>query len=145
MDNKTILDNRWRYTDLKLRDYLKIYKKISSKTQDRIQDIFNSIDFEFIDLNKPISSNQRKKLLRIIDEWKESNLLSGYFGYKANELIKKRYITNQEMLDILLWGAYIKERNQLDEYEQVLFTEIGQDLYRQGIEEIKPTKKKKWS
>jgi len=145
MDNKTILNNRWRYTDMKLRDYLKIYKKISSKTQDNIQDIFNSIDFEYIDLSKPISNNQRKKLLRVIDEWKESNLLNGYFGFKVDELIKKRYITNQEMLDILLWGAYIKERNQLDEYEQVLFTEIGQDLYRQGIEEIKPTKKKKWS
>ena len=51
MDNKTILDNRWCYTDMKLRDYLKIYKKISSKTQDRIQDIFNSIDFEYTDLN----------------------------------------------------------------------------------------------
>lgn len=145
MDNKAILDNRWRYTDLKLRDYLKIYKKISSKTQDNIQDIFNSIDFEYTDLSKPISNNQRKKLLRIIDEWKESNLLNGYFGFKVNELVKKRYITNQEMLDILLWGTYIKERNQLDEYEQLLFTEIGQDLYRQGIEEIKPTKKKKWS
>ena len=145
MDNKTILDNRWCYTDMKLRDYLKIYKKISSKTQDRIQDIFNSIDFEYTDLNKPISSNKKKKLLRIIEEWKESNILNGYFGYMVNELIRKRYITNQEMLDILLWGAYIKERNQLDEYEQVLFTEIGQDLYRQGIEEIKPTKKKKWS
>lgn len=145
MDNKTILDNRWRYTDIKLRDYLKIYKKVSSKTQDNIQDIFNSIDYEYTDLSKPISNNQRKKLLRVIEEWKEANLLNGYFGYKANELIKKRYITNQEMLDILLWGAYIKERNQLDEYEQVLFTEIGQDLYKQGIEEIKPTKKKKWS
>lgn len=145
MDNKAILDNRWRYTDMKLRDYLKIYKKVSSKTQDNIQDIFNSIDFEYNDLSKPISNNQRKKLLRVIDEWEESNLVNGYFGFKVNELIKKRYITNQEMLDILLWGTYIKERNQLDEYEQVLFTEIGQDLYRQGIEEIKPTKKKKWN
>lgn len=145
MDNKTILNNRWRYTDMKLRDYLKIYKKISSKTQDNIQDIFNSIDFEYIDLSKPISNSQRKKLLRIIDEWKESNLLNGYFGFKVNELTKKRYITNQEMLDILLWGAYIKERNQLDEYEEVLFTEIGQELYKQGIDEIQPTKKKKWS
>ena len=100
MDNKTILDNRWCYTDMKLRDYLKIYKKISSKTQDRIQDIFNSIDFEYTDLNKPISSNKKKKLLRIIEEWKESNILNRYFGYMVNELIRKRYITNQEMLDI---------------------------------------------
>ena len=145
MDNKTILDERWRYTDMKLRDYLKIYKKINLRTQDNIQDIFNSIDFEYTDLSKPISNSQRKKLFRIINEWKETNLLSGYFEYKINELIKKRYITNQEMLDILLWGVYVKERNQLDEYEQDLFTEIGQDLYKQGIGEIKPTKEKKWS
>lgn len=41
MDNKTILNNRWNYTDLKLKDYLRIYKKTNLKTQDNIQDIFN--------------------------------------------------------------------------------------------------------
>lgn len=145
MDNKTILNNRWNYTDLKLKDYLRIYKKTNLKTQDNIQDIFNGIDFNYMDLNKPISNNQRKKLSRVVDEWKQLELLKGYFGYKVIEILNKRYITNQEMLSILLWGAFIKERNQLDEYEEVLFTEIGQDLYKQGIDEIKPTKKKKWS
>lgn len=145
MDNKTILNNRWNYTDLKLKDYLRIYKKTNLKTQDNIQDIFNSIDFNYMDLNKPISNNQRKKLFRVVDEWKQLELLKGYFEYKAIEILNKRYITNQEMLSILLWGAFVKERNQLDEYEEVLFTEIGQDLYKQGIDEIKPTKKKKWS
>ena len=145
MDNKTILNNRWNYTDLKLKDYLKIYKKTNLKTQDNIQDIFNSIDFNYMDLNKPISNNQRKKLSRVVDEWKQLELLKGYFEYKVIEILNKRYITNQEMLSILLWGAFVKERNQLDEYEEVLFTEIGQDLYKQGIDEIKPTKKKKWS
>lgn len=145
MDNKTILNNRWNYTDLKLKDYLKIYKKTNLKTQDNIQDIFNGIDFNYMDLNKPISNNQRKKLSRVVDEWKQLELLKGYFEYKVIEILNKRYITNQEMLSILLWGAFVKERNQLDEYEEVLFTEIGQDLYKQGIDEIKPTKKKKWS
>ena len=145
MDNKTILNNRWNYTDLKLKDYLRIYKKTNLKTQDNIQDIFNSIDFNYMDLNKPISNNQRKKLFRVVDEWKQLELLKGYFEYKVIEILNKRYITNQEMLSILLWGAFVKERNQLDEYEEVLFTEIGQDLYKQGIDEIKPTKKKKWS
>lgn len=145
MNNSTILNNRWKYTDKKLKEYLKAYKKISSRTQDNIQDIFNSIDYTFLDLTKPISTSQRKKLLRVIEKWEESNLLTGYFKYKVNELIKKRYITNEEMLDILLWGAYVKERNQLNEYEQVLFTETGQDLYNQGVKEIKPKKKKKWS
>lgn len=145
MDNKTILNNRWNYTDLKLKDYLRIYKKTNLKTQDNIQDIFNGIDFNYMDLNKPISNNQRKKLSRVVDEWKQLELLKGYFEYKVIEILNKRYITNQEMLSILLWGAFVKERNQLDEYEEVLFTEIGQDLYKQGIDEIKPTKKKKWS
>lgn len=145
MDNKTILNNRWNYTDLKLKDYLRIYKKTNLKTRDNIQDIFNGIDFNYMDLNKPISNNQRKKLSRVVDEWKQLELLKGYFEYKVIEILNKRYITNQEMLSILLWGAFVKERNQLDEYEEVLFTEIGQDLYKQGIDEIKPTKKKKWS
>lgn len=145
MDNKTILNNRWNYTDLKLKDYLRIYKKTNLKTQDNIQDIFNGIDFNYMDLNKPISNNQRKKLSRVVDEWKQLELLKGYFEYKVIEILNKRYITNQEMLSILLWGAFVKERNQLDKYEEVLFTEIGQNLYKQGIDEIKPTKKKKWS
>ena len=145
MDNKTILNNRWNYTDLKLKDYLRIYKKTNLKTQDNIQDIFNGIDFNYMDLNKPISNNQRKKLSRVVDEWKQLELLNGYFEYKVIEILNKRYITNQELLSILLWGAFVKERSQLDEYEEVLFTEIGQDLYKQGIDEIKPTKKKKWS
>lgn len=145
MDNKTILNNRWNYTDLKLKDYLRIYKKTNLKTQDNIQDIFNGIDFNYMDLNKPISNNQRKKLSRVVDEWKRLELLKGYFEYKVIEILNKRYITNQEMLSILLWGAFVKERSQLDEYEEDLFTEIGQDLYKQGIDEIKPTKKKKWS
>lgn len=145
MDNKTILNKRWNYTDLKLKDYLRIYKKTNLKTQDNIQDIFNSIDFNYIDLNKPISNNQRKKLSRVVDEWKQLELLKGYFEYKVIEILNKRYITNQEMLNILLWGAFVKERNQLDEYEKVLFTKVGQDLYKQGIDEIKPTKKKKCS
>ena len=145
MDNKTILNNRWNYTDLKLKDYLRIYKKTNLKTQDNIQGIFNGIDFNYMDLNKPISNNQRKKLSRVVDEWKQLELLKGYFEYKVIEILNKRYITNQEMLNILLWGAFVKERNQLDEYEEVLFTEIGQDLYKQGIDEIKPTKRKKWS
>lgn len=145
MDNKTILNNRWNYTDLKLKDYLRIYKKTNLKTQDNIQDIFNGIDFNYMDLNKPISNNQRKKLSRVVDEWKQLELLKGYFEYKVIEILNKRYITNQEMLSILLWGAFVKERSQLDEYEEVLFIEIGQDLYKQGIDEIKPTKKKKWS
>lgn len=145
MNNKLILANRWKYTDRALMEYLKTYKKVCSKTSDKVQDIFNSIDYTYTDLKKPISTAQRNKFLRVIEDWKDNNLLNGYFKYIVETTIKKTYITNEEMLELLLWGAYVQERSQLDEYEQVLFTEVGQDLYTQGIEEIKPKKKKKWS
>lgn len=145
MDNETILNNRWKYTNNKLKEYLKIYKKISLNTQDDIQDIFNSISYSYVDLNKPISTVQRKKLKRVIDKWEEKGLLVGYFGYKVNELMDKRYITNEEMLDILLWGAFVSEREQLNQYEKQLFIDVGNDLYKQGIDEIKPKKNKKWN
>lgn len=145
MTNEQILSNRWKYTDDKLKEYLKLYKKISFRTQDKVQDIFNSIDYSYTDLSKPITTTQRKQLLRIVDDWKEANLLKGYFKYIVDSIIKKVYITNEEMLELLLWGACIQERKQLDEYEKVLFTEIAQDLYKQGIKEINPKKKKNFS
>lgn len=145
MNNDTILNNRWRYTDKKLKEYLKVYKNLNARTQDKIQDIFNGISFNYIDLNKSISKSQQDKLNRIIEEWKKKNLLTGYFKYQVELLMKKKSITNQEMLDILLWGTYLGERKELDEYEKILFIEIGTNLYQQGIDEIKPTKKKKWS
>ena len=143
MDNNTILNQRWKYTNNKLKEYLNTYKKISRKTQDKIQEIFNSVDYEYMDLNKPISSKKRKKLLRIVDDWKDNNLLDGYFGFKVNELIKKRYISNEDMLDILLWGTYVEERSSLDEYERTLFIDVGTDLYNQGRKEIEPKKEKR--
>jgi len=132
----------FKYLELKNKytgDYLRIYKKTNLKTQDNIQDIFNSIDFNYMDLNKPISNNQRKKLSRVVDEWKQLELLKGYFEYKVIEILNKRYITNQEMLSILLWGAFVKERNQLDEYEEVLSSGVvltGGTALMPGIAEL---------
>ena len=142
MNNNTILDNRWKYTDDRLKEYLKVYKKVSARTQDNIQDIFNSISYGYVDLNKPISAIQRKKFNRVIDEWKENGLLNGYFKYRVEELAKKRYITNEEVLEVLLWGAYVNERSQLEKYEQQLFIDVGNDLYAQGNNEINPKEKK---
>ena len=145
MVNKTILSSRWNYTNLKLKDYLRIYKKTNLRTQDNIQDIFNDIDFSFYELNKPITTTRRKKLLRTVEQWKDDGLLIGYFDYVVNNLLSKMVITNEELLEVLLWGAYVKERNQLNEYEKQLFINVGNNFYQQGMDEIKPNKNKKWS
>ncbi len=145
MDNETILSNRWDHTNEKLREHLSKSVKLNKKTQDEIQNIFNDMDINFNDLDKPISLSKRQKLYRKADEWRDKGLLTGYFEYKVNNLLSKRIITYNELLEILLWGAFIEERNKLYEYEKYLFNDIGQDLYKQAINEIKPSKKKKWN
>lgn len=145
MNNETILQSRWKNTDIKLKEYLLKYTKLNRKTQDKIQDIFNDVDFSFNELNKPITTTRRKRLLRTVEQWRDDGLLVGYFEYVVNNLLSKRIITNEELLEVLLWGVYIEERSKLDEFEKNLFTEVGQDLYTQGIEEINPKKKKNYS
>lgn len=145
MTNEQILENRWKYTNLRLNTYLKTYRKLNLRTQDKIQDIFDSISYEFLDLNKPITKIQRDKFLRKVEEWKESNILKGYLEYRVNYLLSKRQITNDELLDILLLGIFVEERNNLSKQEQNLFLDIGTNLYEQGIDEIKPSKAKKLS
>lgn len=146
MKNEAILSRRWQYTDRRLKAFRLKYIKLNKNTQDKIQDVFNDIDINFNELEKTIPLSKKQKLYRKIEFWKENKLLTGYFKYIVNKTLSKKKITYNEMLEILLWGVFVEERNKLDEYEKSLFNDIGQDLYNQGIEEIKPTnKKKKWS
>lgn len=69
-------------------------------------------------------------------------MLNGYFGYLANEILKRNKITYNDMLDILLYAAYEEERLKLDEYDNILFKNISSSLYQQGIEEISSKKSK---
>lgn len=69
-------------------------------------------------------------------------MLNGYFGYLANEILKRNKITYNDMLDILLYAVYEEERLKLDEYDNILFKNISSSLYQQGIEEISSKKSK---
>lgn len=69
-------------------------------------------------------------------------MLNGYFGYIANEILKREKITYNDMLDLLLYAAYEEERLKLDEYDNILFKNISSSLYQQGIEEISSKKSK---
>lgn len=145
MDNESIIKDRWKFTDLKLNEYLKQYRKINRKTQDRLQDVFNGININFANINKPISKAERERFKRIIEEWEKDKILTGYFKYCVDDLINKKNISYKNIIDMLIWAVYKKERSEIDEYENILFVEVSQNLYNQGIKEINPTRKQTWS
>lgn len=136
MTNEQILNQRWKNIDEYLKKYLVSYKKINRKTRDKIQNVFNSLNIKYSDINKPISKTLKGRLERYLLGLKEKGLFKEYFGYKARLLLNKTNITYQEYLEIMLLGIYIEENKELDEVNNILFYSASEDSYNRGIKDI---------
>ena len=136
MTNEEILEKRWGSIDKYLKKYVKEYNKLNTKTKDKLQDIFNSFDIEYSDINKPISKAKKDRLYRFINKLKDKGLLTGYFGYQARLLLNRKNVTYAEMLEIMIQGSYLEENKELDEINNDLFYKACETSYNQGLEEI---------
>ncbi|MBE6156985.1 MAG: hypothetical protein E7161_04515 [Firmicutes bacterium] len=136
MKNEQILNETWKNTDKYLKQWLKDYKKINRKTRDKLQDIFNSINIEYKDINKHINKQEKGRLDRFIKDLKEKGLLSDYYGYKARLILNKSNVTYKEMLEIMILGCYIEENKTLDEYNNLLFYNVANDGYQRGLKDL---------
>ena len=59
----------------------------------------------------------------------------------ANNIYNKTRVKNSEILELLIYNAYIEEQSQLDEYEQNTFKEVITYYYQEGQKEVNKTKK----
>ncbi|MGN1270609.1 MAG: hypothetical protein ACI4UX_01260 [Clostridia bacterium] len=64
-----------------------IYQKTSKQTQNRLQEIFNSIDFDFNSLYSIANIKTKKRINTYIEEWKDKELLTGYFRNTSKEYL----------------------------------------------------------
>ena len=119
----------------------KIYDKTNKQTQIRLQEIFDSIDFDFSNLYSIANNKTKNKINTYIEKWKDSGLLEGYFGMLANNIYNNTRVKNSEILELLIYSAYIEEQSQLDEYEQNTFKEVITYYYQEGQKEVNKTKK----
>ena len=135
--------NNWQYHDNKMKELKQIYSKISKQTQNRVQEIFDSIDFDFNNLYSIANNKTKQRANTYIEEWKDKGLLTGYFGMLANNIYRKTRVKNSEILELLIYGAYIDEQNRLQEQELNIFKEDANYYYQQGQQEVNKTLKKK--
>ena len=59
----------------------------------------------------------------------------------ANNIYNKTRVKNSEILELLIYSAYIEEQKQLDEYEQNTFKEVITYYYQEGQKEVDKTRK----
>lgn len=59
----------------------------------------------------------------------------------ANNIYNKTRVRNSEILELLIYSAYIEEQSQLDEFEQSTFKEVVTYYYQEGQKEVDKTRK----
>lgn len=123
-----------------------IYNKTSQQTQNRLQEIFDSINFNFSDLYNIANNKTKQRINSKIEEWKDKELLKGDFGILANNIYRRTRVKNSEILELLIYGAYVEEQAKLKEPELEIMKQDVNYYYRQGQEEVNeviPSNKRK--
>lgn len=91
-----------------------------------------------------IANNKTKKMLNTyIEELEDKGLLVGYFGTFAKSIKNRTRVKNNEILELLIYGAYIEEQSKIEETELNIFKEEANYYYQQGQKEVNKTLKKK--
>ena len=133
--------NLWSYHDKKLKELKNTYNKVSKQTQNRLQEIFDGFNITFDNLYNITDTKSKRKIDTYIEEWKDKGLLNGYFGMLANNIYKRTRVKNSEILELLIYSAYIEEQNKLQETELNTFKDVANHYYQEGQKEVNKKKK----
>lgn len=126
----------WKYHNAKMTELKKLYNKTSKQTQNRMQELLDTFNFEFDTLYNIADNETKKRVDTYIEEWKEQNLLNGMFGMLAKNIYSRTRVKNSEILELLIYSAYIEEQNKLNETELNIFKDITNFYYQQGQQEV---------
>lgn len=136
------MDN-WNYHDKKMIELKKLYNKNSKQTQNRLQEIFDTFDFTFDNIYNIADNKTKKRINTYIEEWKDKGLLTGYFKTIADNIYKRTRVKNSEILELLIYGAYIEEQSKIKEQELNILYEDVNYYYQEGQQEVNNTLPKK--
>lgn len=136
------MDN-WQYHNEKMIELKKLYNKTSKQTQNRLQEIFDTFNFTFDNVYNIADKKTKNRANTYIEEWKDKGLLTGYFGTLAKNIYNRTRVKNSEILELLIYGAYIEEQNKIQEQELNTMYDDVNYYYEQGQQEVNNTLPKK--
>lgn len=133
----------WNYHDTKMQELKQLYNKISKQTQNRLQEISDTFNFTSENIYNIADNKIKKRINTYIEQWKEQGLLknNNYFTALANNIYKRTRVKNSEILELLIYSAYIEEQSKLEEQEKQIMYEDANYYYEQGQQEVNKKKK----
>ena len=136
------MDN-WQYHDNKMKELKQLYKKTSKQTQNKLQEIIDTFKFDFDTLYNIADNKTKKRVNTYIEEWKDKGLLTGYFGILAKNIYSRTRVKNSEILELLIYSAYIEEQSKIQEQELNIMYDDVNYYYQEGQQEVNNTLLKK--
>ncbi len=135
--------NIWQHHDIKMYELKKIYNRIDKQKQLRIQELFDTFNFTSENIYSIADSKTKKRINTYIEQWKEQGLLknNSYFTVLANNIYKRIRIKNSEILELLIYSAYVEEQNKLEKQEKQIMYEDANYYYEEGQKEVNKKKK----
>ena len=131
----------WEQHDNYIKQLKQLYNKTSKQTQNRLQELFDTFNFTTENIYDIADNKIKKRINTYIEQWKEQKQLTGYFGVLANNIYRKTRVKNSEILELLIYSAYIEEQNKLEEQEKQIMYEDANHYYQEGIKEVEKKKK----
>lgn len=135
--------NNWQYHDKKMKELKQLYLKVSKQTQNKLQEIIDTFKFDFNTLYNIADTKTKKRVNTYIEEWKDKGLLTGYFGTLAKSIYGRTRVKNSEILELLIYGAYIEEQSKIQEQELNIMYDDANYYYQEGQQEVNNTLSKK--
>ena len=128
--------NNWQYHDKKMKELKQLYLKTSKQTQNKLQEIIDTFKFKFNTLYNITDTKTKNRVNTYIEEWKDKGLLTGYFGTLARNIYSRIRVKNSEILELLIYGAYIEEKRKLQEQELNIMYDDANYYYQEGQQEV---------
>lgn len=120
----------------KMQELKQLYNRVTRQTQNRLQEIFDIFILDFNSLYNIANIETKNRINTYIEKWKEEGLLIGYFGMLAKNIYVKTRVKNSEILELLIYSAYIEEQNKLKEKEQQTMYEDANYYFQEGEKEV---------
>ncbi len=120
-----------------------IYQRTNKQTQNRLQELFDIFNFTTENIYNIADNKTKKRINTYIEQWKEQGLLknNNYFTVLASNIYKRTRVKNSEILELLIYSAYIEEQSKLEEQEKQIMYEDANYYYEQGQQEVNKEKK----
>lgn len=131
----------WEQHDNYMKQLKQLYNKTSKQTQNRLQELFDTFNFTSEKIYNIADNKTKKRINNYIEQWKEQKLLIGYFGVLANNIYRRTRVKNSEILELLIYSAYIEEQSKLEEQEKRIMYEDANYYYEEGQKEVNKKKK----